>query len=186
MSSVPPMSMFRAVAAFELRYQLKSPVLWIAFLIFGLLPFFAVVSDSVRIGSGGNVWRNSPYAIAQTCMIMSVFAIFIMTAFVANVVVRDDETAFGPIINSTRVSKFDYLFGRFTGAFVAGCIAFLSVPIGMMIGSVWPTVDPETLGPFRITDFAYVYFALCVPTLFVTGAGFFALATATRSMLATR
>jgi hypothetical protein len=30
-----------------------------------------------------------------------------------------------------------------------------------------------------------VYGALCVPTLFVTGAGFFALATATRSMLAT-
>ena len=80
------MSMFREVAAFELRYQLKSPVFWITFLIFALLPFFAVVSDSVQIGSGGNVLRNSPYAVAMTCMIMSVFAIFIMTAFVANVV----------------------------------------------------------------------------------------------------
>jgi aminopeptidase N len=179
------MSMFRAVAAFELRYQLKSPVFWVTGLVFALLTFGAVASDNIRIGSGGNVWRNSPYAIAQTCMIMSVFAIFIMTAFVANVVVRDDETAFGPIINSTRVSKFDYLFGRFTGAFAAGCLAFLSVPIGMMIGAAMPWVDPETLGPFRLGDYAYVYFALCLPTLFVTGAGFFALATATRSMVST-
>ena len=88
---------------------------------------------------------------------MSVFAIFITTAFVANVVVRDDETGFGPIIRSTRVSKFDYLFGRFTGAFVAGCLAFLSVPLGMMLGAAMPWVDPETIGPFRLADYAYVY-----------------------------
>jgi ABC-type transport system involved in multi-copper enzyme maturation permease subunit len=179
------MSMFRAVAAFELRYQLKSPVFWVTGLIFALMTFGAVASDNIQIGSGGNVLRNSPYAIAQTCMIMAVFGIFIMTAFVANVVVRDDETAFGPIIHSTRISRFDYLFGRFTGAFIAGCLAFLSVPIGMMLGAAMPWVDPETIGPFRLGDYAYVYFALCVPTLFVTGAGFFALATATRSMLAT-
>ena len=38
--------MFREVAAFELRYQLKSPVFWVTFLIFALLTFGAVASDN--------------------------------------------------------------------------------------------------------------------------------------------
>ena len=42
---------------------------------------------------------------------------FVSTAFVANVIVRDDDTGFGPIVRSTRVTKFDYLIGRFAGAF---------------------------------------------------------------------
>ena len=109
--------------------------LLICFAIFLLLTFAATASDNVQIGSGGNVWKNSPFAIAQTLMVMTVFAVFILTAFVANVVVRDDETGFGPIIHSTRLSRFDYLFGRFTGAFFAGCLLFLSAPLGMILGA---------------------------------------------------
>jgi ABC-type transport system involved in multi-copper enzyme maturation permease subunit len=175
--------MFRSIAAFELRYQLKSPAFWVTFVIFLLLTFAATASENVSIGSGGNVWKNSPYAIAQTLLVMSVFSIFIMTAFVASVVVRDDETGFGPIIHSTRISRFDYLFGRFSGAFLAGCLLFLSVPLGMIVGSAMPWMDPEVLGPFNLGHYAWTYFLVCVPTLFVTGAGFFAIATATRSMM---
>ena len=82
-----------------------------------------------------------------------------MAAFVSNVVVRDDETGYGQIVHSTRVSRFDYLFGRFTGAFAAGCAAFVSVPLGLLLGSVMPWLDPETLGPFRPGDYLYAYFA---------------------------
>ena len=175
--------MFRSVAAFELRYQLKSPAFWVTFAIFFLLTFAATASDNVRIGSGGNVLVNSPYSIAQTLMIMTIFSIFILTAFVANVIVRDDETGFGPIIHSTRISRFDYLFGRFTGAWLAGCLLFLSTVLGMMIGAAMPWLDPDTVGPFNLAHYAWTYFVVCVPTLFVAGAGFFAIATATRSMM---
>jgi len=175
--------MFGPVASFELRYQLKSPAFWVTFVIFLLLTFGATASDNVQIGSGGNVWVNSPYAIAETSLIMSIFAIFILTAFVANVIVRDDETGFGPIIHTTRISRFDYLMGRFTGAFSAGCLLFLSVPIGLMIGAAMPWLDPETVGPFNLGHYVWIYLLVCVPTLFVTGAGFFAIATATRSMM---
>ena len=175
--------MFRSVAAFELRYQLKSPAFWVTFVIFFLLTFGATASDNVQIGSGGNVLVNSPFAIAQTMMVMSVFAIFILTAFVANVVIRDDETGFGPIVHSTRISRFDYLFGRYTGAFLAGCLLFTSTALGMIAGAAMPWLDPETVGPFQAAHYLWTYFVLCVPALFVAGAGFFAIATATRSMM---
>jgi ABC-2 type transport system permease protein len=177
--------MFRHVAAFEFRYQLRSPVFWTTTLLFALLTFGAVTSDQVQIGSIGNVKKNSPFAIANTLGIMAIFAVFIMAAFVSNVVVRDDETGYGPIVRATRVSAFDYLFGRFTGAFVVGCLAFAGVPLAMLIGSYMPWIDPDTLGPLRFGDYVYVYFVLAVPTLLMMGAFCFALATMTRSMVTT-
>ena len=42
--------MFKSVAAFELRYQLKQPLLWLIAVIFGLLAFAAISSDAVVIG----------------------------------------------------------------------------------------------------------------------------------------
>jgi ABC-type Na+ efflux pump permease subunit len=154
-------------------------------LIYFLLTFALVTSGTVQVGWGGQVFRNSPYTVALNSLIMVVWAVFILVAFVANVVLRDEETGFGPIIYATRLSKFDYLFGRFAGAFGAGCLAFLSVPLAIMVGSAMPWLDPQTIGPFRLSDYLYAYFVLCVPTLFIMGAGFFALATATRSIFAT-
>ena len=38
--------MFRKIAAFELRYQLTSPVFWVAFGIFFLLSFAAITNSA--------------------------------------------------------------------------------------------------------------------------------------------
>lgn len=180
-----PSGMFGRIAAFEFRYQATGPAFAVTALLFFLLTFGAAASEQIRIGEGGNVLVNSPYAVAQAMMVMSLFAVFILVAFVANVVVRDDESRFAAIIHSTRVSKFDYLFGRFVGAFGAAVLLFTAVPLGNLVGAAMPWVDPETVGPVRLGMYAYHLVALCVPTLFVMGAGFFALATATRSMLTT-
>jgi aminopeptidase N len=181
----PEAAMFAKIARFEFRYQLSSPVFWVSFGIFFLLTFLAVVTPEIQIGSRGNTHVNAPFAIVEILQIFSVFAIFLMTAFVANVVVRDDDTGYGSIIRATPVTKFDYLFGRFAGAFVAGALAFASVPIAILIGTLMPWVDPMKVGAFHLNDYLYAYFVVAIPTLFLTGAIFFALATATRSMLAT-
>jgi len=177
--------MFGKIAAFELRYQLRQPIFWISGLIFFLLVFGSVVIDQIQIGSGGNVHKNSPSAIGETVGVMTLFFMFVSTAFVANVIVRDEETGFGPIIRATRIRKFDYLFGRFTGAFTAVALAFLVVPLGVFVGSLMPWVDPETLGPNRIGHYAFAYLWIALPGLFLAASIFFSLATITRSMMAT-
>ena len=68
--------MFIPIARFELAYQLRNPVLWISFGLFFLLTFGAVTVDEIQIGSGGNTLVNSPFAILQTVLIMSIFANF--------------------------------------------------------------------------------------------------------------
>jgi ABC-type transport system involved in multi-copper enzyme maturation permease subunit len=177
--------MFRNIARFEFRYQLKNPVFWVTAIIFFLMTFAAITLESVRIGATTNVHKNAPFSIDQISGVMCVFGIFALVAFVANVVVRDDDTGFGPIIRATRIRKSDYLLGRFAGAFAAAALAMTSVQIGIALGSVMPWVDPDTLGPFVATHYLYGFFAVALPTLFLCGAGFFALATATRSMMAT-
>ena len=175
--------MFGKIASFELRYQLRSPVFWVVAVLFFLLTFGSVTIEQISIGGGGTIHKNAPFAVAQTHLILSIFYMFVTTAFVANVIVRDDETGYGPILRTTRIRKFDYLYGRFTGAFLAAAISFLAVPIAMLIGSFMPWIDPEKLGPNLLNAYVYAYFVLALPTLLLTSALFFALATVTRSMM---
>ncbi|WP_242181725.1 M1 family aminopeptidase [Sphingomonas sp. CARO-RG-8B-R24-01] len=175
--------MFGKIARFELGYQFRNPVFWVVSVLFFLLPFGAMTTEQIQIGSGGNIHKNAPVALAQVSLILTLFYMFVTTAFVANVIVRDDESGFGPMVRSTRVSKFDYLLARFVGAFVAAAITFLVVPLAIWIGSLMPWVDSETLGPNRLQDYLYVYVLLALPNLLLTAAIFFAVATTTRSMM---
>lgn len=175
--------MFAQIAAFELRYQLRNPVFWVVAVLFFLLTFGATTIEQISIGSGGNVKVNSPAAIAQIHLILSIFFMFVTTAFVANVIVRDDESGFGPMVKSTRVTKFDYLMARFLGAFLAAAIAFLVVPFAIALGSQMPWVDAETVGPNILSHYAFAYLALALPNILLTSCIFFAVATLTRSMM---
>ena len=171
------------IARFEWRYQRRSPVFWVGCALFFLFTFGSVTIDQIQIGGRGNVNVNSPYAILQTLAIMSIFAIFVIVAMVASVVIRDDETGFAPIIRTTSVSKFSYLTGRFTGATAAALAVLAMVPLAILIGAQMPWLDPEKVGAFRIGDYVYALLAFGLPTLLIISAGYFALATATRSMM---
>lgn len=175
--------MLHRIAAFEARYQLRSPLFLVAFALFFLLTFGSVTLDQIQIGAKGNVNVNSPFAILQTVGIMNIFALFVVTAFVANVVIRDDETGFAPLIRSTRVGKFDYLVGRFTGAMGVAFAVSCSVPLAIAVGSAMPWLDGEKVGAWVGWHYVYAQLLFALPTLLVMGAGFFALATLTRSMM---
>ena len=175
--------MFKAIAAFELRYQLRSPVFWISAGLFFLLAFGATTSDDIQIGARGNVHVNSPFAILQTLGILSVFGIFVVTAFVANAVIRDDETGFAPILRATQVGKAAYVLGRFTGATAVAYLVMCATALGLWVGSWMPWIDPAKIGPQMPSHYLWALLLFVLPTLLVISAGFFALATATRSLM---
>ncbi|MBU6378633.1 MAG: aminopeptidase, partial [Gammaproteobacteria bacterium] len=175
--------MFRHIVSFELRCQLRSPAFWVTFLVFLLMAFGAAASDQLSIGGkGGNVYVNAPFVIAQTTLILSLFALFVAAAFVANAVLRDDEARFGGILHSTRLPLRDYLLGRFTGAWLAGMLVLASVPLGNALGAAMPWLDPETVGPFNAGWYLYAWLALSGPTLLITSALLYSVALFTRSL----
>ncbi|HEY1446893.1 MAG TPA: ABC transporter permease, partial [Caulobacteraceae bacterium] len=174
--------MLGKIAAFEFHQVTRSPLFWAVTGIFFLLTFGFMASSHIQIGDTANVHKNSPYATIQTHLIMGLFFMFASTAFVAGAVIRDDETGFGPILRAAPISKFDYLYGRFAGAFAAALVAFAAVTAGLIAGSFLPGLDPEKLGPFRPVDYLFAYFIMAGPMLLLTSAVFFALATVTRSM----
>ncbi len=177
--------MFGKIAAFELRYQLRQPIFWIAGLIFFLLVFGSVTIDQIQIGSGGNIHKNSPVAIGQTNLIMASSSCSWPRPSWPTSSCETTRPATGRSSVPRGSASSTTCSAAFTGSFIAVALAFLFVPLGIFLGSLAPWVDHETLGPNRLSDYAFAYFWLALPTLFLISAMFFALATATRSMMAT-
>ena len=177
-----PGGLLAAVAAFEFRGQMRSPLFWSLTGVFFLLVFGFMASDHIHIGDTANVHKNGPFSIGQTHLIMALFYMFAATAVVAGAVTKDDETGFGPIVRAAPLAKSDYLFGRFAGAFAAVALSFFAVTAAMIVGSFLPWLDPEQVGPLRLDAYAFAYFILALPVLFFTSALFFAMAAISRSM----
>ncbi len=175
--------MLLGVAKFELRYQLRNPVFWVSLFLFFLLGFGVTASENVSIGTPGTVHENAPFAIASMIALTSLFYLFVITSFVANAVVRDDTTGYGPIIKATSIGKTNYVFGRFMGGLGVALLGYFAVPIGMFFGSVMPWVDAETIGPQNPLYYLWPYLILAVPNILLMSSLLFGLATATRSML---
>ncbi|GAB4182491.1 MAG: M1 family metallopeptidase [Wenzhouxiangellaceae bacterium] len=177
--------MWAKIAAFEFRYQVISALFLVVTILFFLLSFGNITSDNVQIAAVGNVNLNSPDAIAQIHLTLSLIALFVVTAFLANIVLRDHDQRTAEMMFATRMSKRDYLLGRFTGAYLAVLLAFSAVPIGMLLGSLMPGLDSERLGPLVAGHYLYAFLVLAAPNILFAGAFAFSLATLSRSLLLT-
>jgi ABC-2 type transport system permease protein len=176
----------KAIALFEFKGQIKRPLFWLVALVFFLLAFGATVSDSVSIGGAiGNIHRNAPSVIFRFHLILSIIALFITTTFVAGAALRDFDYKTHELIFSRPVPKLDYLLGRFLAGLGISFIVFLSVPLGMIIGSYMPWLDPQRLGPFMPQAYLFALFALALPNVLLAAAIFFVFASLSRSMFYT-
>ncbi|HEX8481554.1 MAG TPA: M1 family aminopeptidase [Allosphingosinicella sp.] len=176
--------MLARIAAFEFRYLLKNPLLWMTAAAVFAMPF-ASLALGLELEEDVRVFKNSPYEVISKYRIISCLFMFVTTVFVSNIVLRDDETEFGPILRSTGISKADYLFGRFLGAFAIAALCLTLVTPGIWIGSLVAGADAAAIGPNRLGDHLYAYFLIALPNVLITASIFFALATVSRSMMGT-
>lgn len=178
--------MFGEIFKFEFRFQLRQPIVWISGAIFVLLTFLAITTDNVTIGGSiGAINRNAPFVIVQILSIMSLIAVFITTAFVANVVNRDFELGTHELFFSTPLKKTSYLGGRFFGALAIAFCIFVPVAASIWVGSLMPWLEPERIGPFLLEPYVFSLAVMVLPNLFVMSAIFFSLAALTRSAMYT-
>ncbi len=176
--------MWQEFFKFDLRYQLRQPLLWMTTVALVLMAFMTASNDAFRVGGAiGNVHMNAPAVIANQLAVFSIIAMFLVTVFIAGAVLRDNEVGIADILFATPMRKTDYLLGRFLAGFTVCLVIFLLITVAMMAGSSMPSIDPERVGPFSFQPYLFSFFVFVVPNLLFIAALLMLLATTTRSMI---
>jgi ABC-type transport system involved in multi-copper enzyme maturation permease subunit len=179
--------MWQEFFRFDLRYQLRQPMLWLVTIALAAMAFASAGSTSFRIGAGpggiGNVHLNAPSVIANQLGVLSMISMLLVTVFIAGAVLRDSETGIADLLYATPLRKLDYLLGRFLAGFTVCLLIFGVITLAMMCGSRLPSIDPERLGAFSLWPYAWSFAVLVVPNLLFVAALLMLLASVTRSMI---
>ncbi len=173
------------IILFEWRYLLRRPATWVYFFLLFALGFLFMSTDAVELGGGvGKIFKNSPFVIAQSSVILTFVGSIITTALAGTAILRDFELNAHAMFFTKPISKAQYLFGRFIGSWLVMLVVYTAVPLGLMLGSAMPWIEASKIGPFSIMAFVQPYVLFVVPNIFVISAIFFAVGTLTRSMFA--
>ncbi|MEX0181890.1 MULTISPECIES: ABC transporter permease/M1 family aminopeptidase [unclassified Stenotrophomonas] len=169
---------------FELREQLRSPLLWLFAGLFALLAFGAASSDAVQIGGGsGNVHSNAPTVVASMLGIFTLLGMLVSTLFVSNALLRDFELGTAELIFASPIKRRHYLAGRIGAALVSGLLVYVLIAVGILVAQFMPWVDAERLGPTHWAGYAWTFAVVVIPNLLFTTALLSLLAVTTRSIL---
>jgi ABC-2 type transport system permease protein len=176
--------MFTEFLKFDLRYQWRTPLLWIGIAAFAFAAFGAVTSDAIQIGGSiGNVHRNAPFVIVQWMNLFTILGLFISGAFVGGTLLRDFEMGTSELFFSKPIGAKSYLLGRFTAGVVVSMTIYLGISLAIMLGGAMPWLDPARLGPFSLAPHAYSLAVFVLPNLIFSSALIMLFAALTRSML---
>jgi ABC-2 type transport system permease protein len=171
---------------YELKYWLRTPMIWIFLFINALLVFFAVASDNVQIGGSiGNIHKNAPFIIQNFYGVMSTICLLMTTAFMNATANRDFQTGMHQFVFSSPIKKRDYYFGKFIGAAIVSVIPLLGVSIGTLLGpvlaSVFDMASPERFGPVIWSGHMQGLLVFGVPNVIISGVLLFGFAVIFRS-----
>jgi len=178
--------MFLKIARFEFAYALRQPVFWIistAYFLFALVYASGAVDVPGLTTSAINV--NSPWAITRMVIQLSYLALLAIAAFAGASIIRDFSTGISNILFTTKISKTDYVFGRFFGGFAACLVSFGFVFVGLMAGGLVPWADPRLLGPFPFEGLVAAFLVFALPNIFIGASILFSIALLTRDTVKT-
>lgn len=182
------MSTLLSIARFELREELRRISTWVYFGIFFALAFvfmMAMAGAWPEFDLGSRVLlANSPAALANLTRAVAILSVPITSALAGRAVHRDFETRIHPLFFTTPISTGAYLGGRWLAAVAANLFVLLAIPLGLMLATAMPTVDPDRIGPFRALGYAMPFVLVVIPNVLMTASLFLVLAALTRRVLA--
>jgi ABC-2 type transport system permease protein len=174
--------MLQHILAFEVRYWLKSWMLWIFLLIIGALVFGAASTDNITLGDAlSNTFRNSPYNVQTYYSFIGLLTMIMAAAFINSAAARDFSFNTFQIVFSTPLKRSDFLLGRFFGAAFVSMIPMLGVSLGFLLARYMPWAEPERWGPVVWKAHIDSLFLFAVPNAFIIAAILFAVAVLGRS-----
>ncbi len=173
------------IAWFEIRFWLRSWMLWIFLFVVGLLIFAAIGSDEAMSAFNlSNIYRNAPFAIASLYAAMGIFALLMTAVFVNFAALRDFSYNTHQMMFSTPVRRRDFLLGRFLGATLVSAIPMLGVSLGILLAKFMPWADRERWEAVIWTAHLKGILLFALPDTFFTAAILFAAAVVWRRDIA--
>ncbi|SOD94928.1 M1 family aminopeptidase [Spirosoma fluviale] len=180
--------MFPAIFKFELAYRLKRPATYLYALILFLFTFLFVIYGTGPASEKTNI--NSPYAISQFVVVMTIIGMLVASAVMGVPVYRDIEHNTKNYFFTFPITEKGYVLGRYMGSFVVllgiMAVGMLGIVIGSLLGPIFNLADnTERFGPIRFRDYAYPFLLFVVPNMFLVGSIFFGLVAFSRQVFAT-
>src|SRR6266542_2402870 len=182
--------MFAAIARFELQSRLRRASTWVYFGVLFALAFLfmnaaggAFPGATVTFGTRGKALVNGPLALDAFTTLLGQLGLIVGGAIVGRAVYQDFEHDSHALFFTKPISKAAYLGGRFAGALVVVLGIYLSIGLGLWLGSRMPWLDQTRLGPTRFAAYAMPYLTSVIPNLPFSGAIFFAVASLARRIL---
>ncbi|HET6934220.1 MAG TPA: ABC transporter permease, partial [Candidatus Angelobacter sp.] len=174
--------MFWQIAWFEIRYWLRSWMLWVFFLLIGISIFFAISTPYVTLGFVlTNTHHNAPFVIASYYAFISLIMLLMEAAFVNSAALRDFRYNTNQMVFTTPIRRRDFLLGRFLGGTLVAAIPMLGVSAGILVAKYMPWVDPEQWGPADLSAHLHSIALFALPNAFIMAAILFAIAVLARN-----
>ena len=173
--------MFGRIAWFEIRFWLRSWMLWNFLFVIGLLIFGAVGSDQIVVGAGlSNTFKNAPYVIQNFYSFIGLLTLLMITPFLNSAALRDFSSNTNQLVFSTPLRRRDFLLGRFFGATLISVIPMLGVSLGILAAKYMPWVDPERWEAVNWSAHLHGILVFALPNTFFMAAILFAVAVLAR------
>ena len=181
--------MFFSIFFFEIKRLLKTVSTYMYFLLLtGVTFLFALIIGgafkSVKAQMGGEkIMANAPVLVDNLlAQIDGWVGAIIVVAIIGNAVLKDFRYNTHNMIFTTPVSKFSYLFGRFSGAVFICALVMTGPAVGMMLGYSSPWVSADRIGAFEMMPYIAAYWQSVLPNLLLQGAIFFAVSLIARDI----
>ena len=176
--------MFKEIFAFEIRYRLRRPAVYIYFFLVLIFSAFSFAKGDVPIGE--KEWINSPVVLAQFSAIMSIFLMVASASIMGMAIYRDLEYGTKEYYLSYPITKPGYFWGRFLGSFIfvaaIGAATMIGAWLGTRLGPAFGWQPKDRYGNAQLIKYIYPYLTLTLPSLFFTSSFFFGLVSAFRNV----
>ena len=183
--------MFASIFAFEIRRLTRTLSTYIYFFILFLVAFLVALIaggafTEVNMQFGGEkVFANAPSVIDTLFSgIDNFIGLIIIVAVIGNSVLKDFSNNTYTMIFTTPVSKFHYLFGRFSASLFISFFILMGTAFGMMLGYATPWVNPDRIEAFSILPYTLTYLQTIIPNIIIAGTIFFAVSLISRDIFA--
>ncbi len=177
--------MFLTFFGFELRYWLRSMMLYVFLFVVTLMVCLAVSNENVRIGTGvDNTMRNAPFVVQMFYGVIGILTTVMVAAFVNTAASREFTTGMHPIIFTQPIRKMQFLLGRFCGSTLVATIPMIGVSLGAALALYMPWTESEYYGPTIWNAHFSSFMLFVVPNTIFIAAIVYAIAVFTRSAIA--